>query len=285
MKAPRRIRLFTHSLTDDTAPAVARLLDATTAAGVEVLVPRDEVEKLEISDGPNRRLCADDGEDVDVAVVLGGDGTILTALRATAERQTPVYAFNFGAIGFLSTVERDDLDGGIERLLEGRYDVIGMPALAVEVDGTTRIGVNDISLHRRTNSRVAELGYSVLGDQLGRVRCDGLVAATPVGSTGYNLANGGPILAWGVEGYVVSFIAPHTLTARALVVAPDDVLTIENLSTREAVDVTTDNRPVAELAPGGEVEVRFLHDQVRLAQVEGANFYHRIREKFGRLAY
>jgi NAD+ kinase len=285
VKAPRRIRLFTHSLTDDTAPAVARLLDATTAAGVEVLVPRDEVEKLEISDGPNRRLCADDGEDVDVAVVLGGDGTILTALRATAERQTPVYAFNFGAIGFLSTVERDDLDGGIERLLEGRYDVIGMPALAVEVDGTTRIGVNDISLHRRTNSRVAELGYSVLGDQLGRVRCDGLVAATPVGSTGYNLANGGPILAWGVEGYVVSFIAPHTLTARALVVAPDDVLTIENLSTREAVDVTTDNRPVAELAPGGEVEVRFLHDQVRLAQVEGANFYHRIREKFGRLAY
>jgi NAD+ kinase len=285
MNAPRRIRLFTHSLTDETEPAVGRLLDAATAADVEVLVPRDEVEKLGISEGPNRRLCADDGEDVDVAVVLGGDGTILTALRATAERQTPVYAFNYGAIGFLSTVERDDLEDGIARLLEGRYEVIEMPALAVELDGQVRIGVNDISLHRRTNSRVAELGYSVLGDQLGRVRCDGLVAATPVGSTGYNLANGGPILAWGVEGFVVSFIAPHTLTARALVVAPDDVLTIENLSTRDAVDVTTDNRPVAELAPGAQVEVRFLHDQVRLAQTEGANFYHRIREKFGRLAY
>jgi NAD+ kinase len=87
-----------------------------------------------------------------------------------------------------------------------------------------------------------------------------------------------------VEGYVVSFIAPHTLTARALVVAPDDVLTVHNMSDRDAVDVATDNRSVSELPPGGEVEVRFVHDEVRLAQVEGANFYHRIREKFGRLA-
>ena len=285
MSAPRRITLFTHTLTDETAPAVERLLEAADRAGVEVLVTDEEGEKLGIEDGPNRRLGADATDDTDVAVVMGGDGTILTALRATAARQTPVFAFNFGAIGFLSTIEREQLDDGIARLLEGRYEVIGMPALAVDVEGDCRIGVNDISLHRRTNSRVAELGYSVLGDQLGRVRCDGLVAATPVGSTGYNLANGGPILAWGVEGFVVSFIAPHTLTARALVVAPGDVLRVENLSKREAVDVTTDNRPIAELGPGGEIEVRFMHDQVRLAQLEGANFYHRIREKFGRLAY
>ena len=285
MSAPSRITLFTHAQTDGTELAVERLLEAAAAAGVEVLVTDDEAEKHGIGEGEGRRLGADPCDDTDVAVVLGGDGTILTALRATAARQTPVFAFNYGAIGFLSTVERDPLEDGIARLLEGRYEVISMPALAVELDGERRIGVNDISMHRRMDSRVAELGYSVLSDQLGRVRCDGLVAATPVGSTGYNLANGGPILAWGVEGFVVSFIAPHTLTARALVVAPDDVLRIENLSSREAVDVTTDNRPVAELPPGGEVEVRFLHDQVRLAQVEGANFYHRIREKFGRLAY
>jgi NAD+ kinase len=282
---PSRITLFTHTLIDDTHDAVLRLLEACTGAGIEVLVPDEEVEKHCLEPREGLRLGADPSDETDVAVVLGGDGTILTALRATAARQTPVFAFNYGAIGFLSSVERDQLDDGIARLMEGRYEVIEMPGLAVELDGQRRIGVNDISLHRRTNSRVAELGYSVKGDQLGRVRCDGLVAATPVGSTGYNLANGGPILAWGVEGFVVSFIAPHTLTARALVVAPDDVLTIENLSTREAVDVTTDNRPVAELPPGEQVEVRFLHDQVRLAQVEGANFYHRIREKFGRLAY
>ena len=285
MKAPQRITLLTHELTEDTAPGVKLLLDKAAAAGVEVLVPDQEAEKHDIAERDGVRLGAAPRDETDLTVVLGGDGTILGALRASTDTRAPVFAFNYGAIGFLSTVEREDLEDGIERLLEGRYELLPMPALAVDLDGETRIGVNDISLHRRTNSRVAEVGYSVLGDQLGRVRCDGLVAATPVGSTGYNLANGGPILAWGVEGYVVSFIAPHTLTARALVVAPDDVLRVQNMSSREAVDVTTDNRAVAELPPGGEIEVRFVQDQVRLAQIEGANFYHRIREKFGRLAY
>ena len=96
------------------------------------------------------------------------------------------------------------------------------------------MAVNDISFHRRQDLRVAELGYSVSGEEMGEVRCDGLVVATPAGSTGYNLANGGPVMAWGVEGYVVSFIAPHTLTARALVVAPDDVLEVVNRSTQRA---------------------------------------------------
>ena len=283
MSAPRRITLFTHNRTDDTAAAIKQLVASATEAGVELIVPQEEVDKHSFEEREGVRLGADPSDETDVAVVLGGDGTILKALRSCAG--VPVFAFNFGAIGFLSTVEHDDLDGGIARLLEGRFEVLSMPALAVELDGERRIGVNDISLHRRPDSRVAVLGYSVKEDQLGSVRCDGLVAATPVGSTGYNLANGGPILAWGVEGFVVSFIAPHTLTARALVVAPDDVLTVQNTSDRDAVDVATDNRTVAELPPGGEMDVKFVHDAVRLAQVEGTNFYHRIREKFGRLAY
>jgi NAD+ kinase len=132
---------------------------------------------------------------------------------------------------------------------------------------------------------VARLEYCVGGEELGRVRCDGLVAATPVGSTGYNLANGGPVLAWGVEGFVVSFVAPHTLTARALVVAPQDALTVRNLSEREAVDVTTDGRPIGALEPGRELDVSFREEQVLLAQIPGSTFYHRFREKFGRLAH
>ncbi len=134
----------------------------------------------------------------------------------------PVFAVNFGAIGFLATVERDPLDEGIQRALDGDFHVLSLPTLAVATSAGEQIAVNDISFHRRADSRVAELGYSVAGEELGQVRCDGLVVATPAGSTGYNLANGGPVMAWGVEGYVVSFIAPHTLTARALVVAPDD---------------------------------------------------------------
>ena len=115
------------------------------------------------------------------------------------------------------------------------------------------------------------------------MRCDGLVAATPVGSTGYNLANGGPILAWGVEGYVVSFIAPHTLTTRPLVVAPDDVLHVHNLGERDAVDIAIDGVPHGSSEPGDELEVRFRNGLGCLAQLEGATFYRRIREKFGRL--
>jgi NAD+ kinase len=116
------------------------------------------------------------------------------------------------------------------------------------------------------------------------VRCDGLVIATPAGSTGYNLANGGPVMAWGVEGFVVSFVAPHSLTARTLVVAPNDTLKVQNRSRDEPVDVTVDGQIVCELAPGEALHAHFADNQAVLAQLAGATFYHRLREKFGRLA-
>jgi NAD+ kinase len=115
------------------------------------------------------------------------------------------------------------------------------------------------------------------------VRCDGLVVATPAGSTGYNLANGGPVLAWGVRGYVVSFIAPHSLTARPLVAGPLDTLTIHNQSDEEAVDISVDGRPAGELGPGEALQCRFLEEAALLAQTPGTNFYRRLREKFGKL--
>ena len=139
-------------------------------------------------------------------------------------------------------------------------------------------------MHRQPGNRVADLAYAVGSDEVGRVRCDGLVVATPAGSTGYNLANGGPVMAWGVAGFVVSFIAPHSLTARALVVAPSDVLTILNRSREEPVDVTIDGRPVCVLNPGEQIEARFVDGQGHLAQVTGTTFYQRLRQKFGRLA-
>ena len=139
-----------------------------------------------------------------------------------AGTEVPVFAINYGAIGFLATVEPWELDDGMRRALKGEFDVMELPGLLADVDGGERLAVNDISFHRRHNGRVAELAYSVEGEELGEVRCDGLVVSTPAGSTGYNLANGGPVLAWGVEGYIVSFIAPHTLTARSLVVAPGE---------------------------------------------------------------
>jgi NAD+ kinase len=144
--------------------------------------------------------------------------------------------------------------------------------------------MNDVSVHRKPGHRVADLAYGLAGEEIGRVRCDGLVVASPQGSTGYNLANGGPVMAWGVEGYVVSFVAPHSLTARALVIAPGDLLTINNASREEPVEVHVDGRPTCELPPGEDLHVEFVRDQGTLAQLPGASFYHRLRERFGRLA-
>jgi NAD+ kinase len=279
------VTVFSHQHVADTGAAIHHLIDRLTGDGIQVQVPVAECEKHGIGERDGVVLGSEPGADTDVAVVLGGDGSILTAMRTFAGRDVPVFSFNYGAIGFLSSVDHDCLEDGIDRLIAGDFEVIGMPALAVAVDGQRRLGVNDISFHRRPDSRVAELEYSVAGEQLGKVRCDGLVVATPVGSTGYNLANGGPILAWGVEGFVVSFIAPHTLTARALVVAPDDALTVLNMSGRDEVGVTTDGRPAMRLGPGQATDVSFAREEVLLAQIPGSTFYHRFRDKFGRLAY
>ena len=285
MSKPRKVTVFTRRNPEHTAPALARLFELAADAGVEVQVPRDEVEKHGLEEAPGLTFGADPAAETDLALALGGDGTILTTLRLFAGRMVPVFAVNFGAIGFLATVEHADLDAGLRRALEGDFDVLALPAISFEARAGRHIAVNDISFHRHPEGRVAELGYSVRGSELGEVRCDGLVVATAAGSTGYNLANGGPVMAWGVEGYVVSFIAPHTLTARSLVVAPDDILEVINRSAEERVEVTTDGRPACGLDPEERVELRFERDQSLLAQVPGATFYHRLRDKFGRLAY
>jgi NAD+ kinase len=285
LNAPKTVTVLSRRRSDAMSAAMRRLVELAVEAGVTVRIPQEEVDKHNLSDLTGAELGADADGPTDLALVFGGDGTILGAMRRFAGRGVPVFAINFGAIGFLATVERDPLDDGIRRALSGEFEVLSLPTLAVETSAGEHIGVNDVSFHRRPESRVAELGYSLVGEELGQVRCDGLVVATPAGSTGYNLANGGPVMAWGVEGYVVSFIAPHTLTARALVVAPGDVLTVVNRSGDEPVDITTDGRTVGALEPGEEVEMRFRPETAQIAQVGGATFYHRLREKFGRLSF
>jgi NAD+ kinase len=280
---PRSITIFTHTRPADTEGALRRIAELSSQAGVEVRLPPAEVEKFGVVPGAAEASAGVTG--TDLVVVLGGDGTILTALREFAGTEVPVFAINYGAIGFLATIEPWELEDGIRRALRGEFDVMELPGLVAATSHGERVAVNDVSFHRRQSGRVAELAYSVQGEALGEVRCDGLVVSTPAGSTGYNLANGGPVLAWGVEGYVVSFIAPHTLTARALVVAPGDTLHVTNRSRAEEVDVSTDARQVGTLAPEATMPIQFRQCQSLLAQTPGATFYHRLRDKFGRLSY
>lgn len=275
--------LITHSHPPAATDAVAIAATAANDAGWRLVATAKEAAKhgdaaagIEIVETLPRQA--------DLCLVLGGDGSILYALRHFARSGVPVFGVNFGTVGFLAAVERDEAEEGMRRAFAGETEAIDLPGLAIEIEGEMEVALNDVSFIRRPHERVAELSYKIDGEEVGHVRCDGLVAATPVGSTGYNLANNGPILAWGVKGYVVSYVAPHSLTARALVVAPGDVLHVGNAGGREPVDVAIDGSHAGQLESGGALEVRFADGIGRLAQLPGTSFYQRIREKFGHLA-
>jgi NAD+ kinase len=280
----RAATVLTHRRPSETRPAIEALVEIARAAGATLFVDPEETRKHRLEHGPGLEVDVEGRLDVDICFALGGDGTILTALRRYACTGVPVFAVNFGEIGFLATVDKDEARTGFELAFAGEFEVLSLPGIAVSGASGEWLAINDVSMHRQPGNRVADLAYAVGDDEIGRVRCDGLAVATPAGSTGYNLANGGPVMAWGVAGFVVSFIAPHSLTARALVVAPTDVLTVHNRSREESVDVTVDGRPVCTLPPGDQIEASFADGQGSLAQVAGANFYHRLREKFGRLS-
>jgi NAD+ kinase len=259
------------------------LIAAAARAGVTLRFDTEEAAKHGLSGSEGVLLGGTDGDSVDLCVVLGGDGTILRALRRYAGTEVPVFAINFGDIGFLATIEPQELADGVRRAFEGDYELLPLPAIMLDAPTGMERAFNDVAIHRKVGERVAELAYVLDGEELGSVRCDGLVVATPAGSTGYNLANGGPVMAWGVEGFMVSFIAPHSLTARALVAAPRDHLTVHNRS-HEALDVSVDGRPICEIAPRGTIDARFIDDAGIIAQLPGSSFYRRLRDKFGRLA-
>lgn len=279
--------VLTHHRVADTESALERLIEEAARAGVTLRFDAEETRKHGLTAAPGVEVDAELASDIELCVVLGGDGTILRALRCYAGTGVPVFAVNYGEIGFLATIEPEELESGIARALNGDFELLRLPAIVVSggegVPSVQARAINDVAIHRKAGERVAELALTLDGEDVGSVRCDGLVVATPAGSTGYNLANGGPVMAWGVEGFVVSFIAPHSLTARTLVVAPSGRLEIHNRS-REALDVSVDGRPLWEIPAGGAIQARFEDDVGTIAQLPGSSFYRRLREKFGRLA-
>jgi NAD+ kinase len=282
----KRVTVTTHRRPDEIRTALAALREAALAAGATLRFDAEETAKLGLEPAEGLKLNAPLDPNADLCIVLGGDGTILRALGEHVDTEVPIFAVNYGEVGFLATIdpEPERLRADFERALAGEFEVMRMPGLEISGAGITVIALNDASMARKPGLRVADIAYASGDDEIGNVRCDGIVVATPAGSTGYNLANGGPVMAWGVEGMVVSFVAPHSLTARTLVVAPGDVLTVSNRSPEEHVDLFVDGRPVAEAGPGKSIDIQFTDDRARLAQLPGATFYHRLREKFGRMA-
>src|SRR4051812_873541 len=256
-----RAAVFTHGRADRVAGAVERLRVVAADAGVELLGEADA--------------------SADLAIVLGGDGTMLRALATFLGSGVPVFGVNFGRVGFLTAVANDELESGVRRALAGGYEVVELSTLDVELNGERRVAVNDAVVASATLGRMIELHYAIGGEELGTQPCDGLICATPSGSTAYNLSNGGPVLVWGLDAMVTTFVAPHSLHARPLVVGRGSDLVVHNRAADVSASVLVDGHAFGDLAPGDGVSIRLGGQRSLLATLPERTFFRRYRDTFG----
>jgi NAD+ kinase len=270
----RRAAVLTHGRVEAIGPALEQVEAAAESAGVELVFPQDEVSKHEMSDAPQELA------DSDLVLVLGGDGTMLRALRRLLGTGVPAIGVNFGRVGFLTAISEGDLDVALPRVFAGEHRVIELPTLDVVLDGDRRAAVNDVVAASATVGRMVELSWSVGGESLGRQACDGIICASPPGSTAYNLSNGGPVLVWGLDALAVTFIAPHSLHARSMVVPRGLDVVVTNETLDVAATVLVDGKRMGEMPPAGRVVVRVGDQHSLLATLPEVTFFHRYRNTF-----
>jgi NAD+ kinase len=254
----RRIAVVSHGDPKVIAEACARVEAIAAAAGAEVV----------------------DGDDVDLAVVLGGDGTMLRALHRFLGTSVPVMGVNFGRVGFLSAMVPAGMEEGLARAFAGERRVVELPTLDVDVDGTATVAINDMVCATSAIGRMVELAWAVGGEDLGVQPCDGMICATPSGSTAYNLSNGGPVLVRGLDAMAVTFVSPHSLHARPLVVPRGLELVVRNETRNQTAKVIADGMAIGELPPGRQAAVRLGERRSLLALLPEMTFFHRYRETF-----
>jgi NAD+ kinase len=266
--------VITHGKPSTIGPALERLEKVAREAGVELLMPREEIEKHGIGQ------AEEDLTSADITVVLGGDGTMLRALQRFLDTEVPVIGVNFGRVGFLASIQANELESGLARVFAGDYRVVELPTLDVEVEGRRASGINDVVALSAVRGRMVELGWSVGGEDLGVQPCDGMICATPTGSTAYNLSNGGPVLVRGLDALVVTFIAPHSLHARPLVVPRGLDLVIRNETEDVGAAVIVDGHSFTEVTRPSPIVVRLGEKKGVLATLPEATFFQRYRETF-----
>ena len=272
---PRRVAVVTHGRTEAIGPALERVEVLAAGAGVELVFPPDEMLKHELP-GTSHELA-----EAEVVLVLGGDGTMLRALQRALGSSVPVIGVNFGRVGFLTAIGADELDSQLLRVFAGEYHVIELPTLEVELNGDRRAAVNDVVAASTTVGRMVELSWTVGDEDMGRQACDGIICATPPGSTAYNLSNGGPVLVWGLDAFTVTFIAPHSLHARSMVVPRGLDVVVTNETRDVAATVLFDGRKLGEIPPAGRAVVRLGEERSLLATLPEVTFFRRYRETFG----
>ena len=271
----RRAAVVTHGKPQTIGPALERLRALAREREVELVIPAEEREKHAVAGADG------DPAHADLAVVLGGDGTMLRALRTFLGTGVPVIGVNFGRVGFLASMEPDELEDGLGRAFSGEFTKVELPTLEARVGGERCPAVNDVVVASSRVGRMIELVWSIGDEDLGCQACDGLICSTPSGSTAYNLSNGGPVLVWGLDAMAVTFVAPHSLHARPLVVPPGRDLTVTNRTADFGVKVILDGHELTEIAEGGRVEIGLGPQRSLLATLPERTFFRRYRETFG----
>jgi NAD+ kinase len=262
--------------------AAARL----AAAGVDVKVLADEARDLALEGVRVVEPAPDAAGGCELVVVFGGDGTLLRAAELARPTGTPLLGVNLGHVGFLAEAEVDALDATVDKVVARRYDVEERHTIDVTVttggDVVTRgWALNEASVEKASRERMLELVVEVDGRPLSRWGCDGVVMATPTGSTAYAFSAGGPVVWPEVEALLLVPISAHALFARPLVVSPRSVLAVEVLTTGQGAGVLwCDGRRAVDLPPGARIEARRGAQPVRLARLHSAPFTDRLVAKF-----
>lgn len=293
MEPVKAVIVMSHLVAEMAEEAMGRTLAVLARLGVSCLLPPTEVEKhgkaLAAAKGqwesvPQAQL-KEAAARAQLCLVLGGDGTTLRAFHRVGNR-VPVVGVNLGRVSFLSTMDRNRIEEDLEQLLSGQVVVHQLPGLVVsggecqESEVYLRPALNDVFVGRRHESTICHLAYALNEEQLYDVRCDGLVVATPVGSSAYNLSAGGPLLGLGVEAYVATFVAAHTVTARPVVAGAGHRLRISNLSTLEPAIIVLDGEAAGQLAPECSLEVELVPAAACLGMLPGDSLYRNFRNRF-----
>ena len=226
------------------------------------------------------------GATLDALITLGGDGTLLRGARLLDGKETPILGVNLGRVGFLTSAARESFAAAIEALAGGRHAIERRQALRAVIQGadggerSLTHALNDVVVHKGGVARVVRLRVLIGEEEVGPYSADGIVVATPTGSTAYSLSAGGPIVVPGVEALVVTPICAHTLAVRPLVIPSSSEVTIEPIAPwADDLLVSFDGQVGTTLVTGDKVLVRRADHRVLLVRLEGDSFFELMREK------
>ena len=283
----RRVAVLTKGYAPATAAVLRELGAAGREWGIELMLPEHEWTKHEVREGEGFARVADDEiAAADACLVLGGDGTILRALGRLMGSGVPTMGVNFGRVGFLAALTKETWREELPPILAGHYRVVDLTTLEARHEGRRYHAVNDVVLSRVTPRHVLQLSYEVSGIHVGEMLCDGMIVASPAGSTAYNLSCDGPLVVWDASVLILNFIAPHSLGFRPLVLRPDHVVRVRNLSPAAEAEIIVDGAIVDRVCCGHSVEMTTAEPRARLLIKEGGSFYGNVEEKlFNRSRY